>query len=62
MARSFSSMQSTSRALLPFAGPTMPARSNWSIMRPARLYPIENLRWISEVEPHCTRTGSLPCK
>ena len=29
--------QSTSRALLPLAGPTMPAFSNWSMMRPARL-------------------------
>ena len=29
--------QSTSRGLLPFAGPTMPAFSSWSISRPARL-------------------------
>ena len=40
-----------SRALLPCEGPTIPMRSNWSMIRPARLYPIENFRWMSEVEP-----------
>ena len=29
----------------------MPADSSWSMIRPARLYPMENFRWIREVEP-----------
>ena len=33
----YSSGMSTSRALLPSNGPTMPACCNWSIKRPARL-------------------------
>ena len=37
MSKSLSSMQSTSRALLPWVGPTTPAFSSWSIIRPARL-------------------------
>ena len=37
---------STSRGLLPSALPTTPAISSWSIIRPARLYPIEKRRWI----------------
>ena len=45
------SVMSTSRGFAPRVGPTIPARSNWSIRRPARLYPMENLRWMSDVEP-----------
>ena len=37
ISRSLSSMHKTSRALLPWVGPTIPAFSSWSIIRPARL-------------------------
>ena len=39
-----SSWMSTSRGLEPLEGPTMPAASSWSMMRPARLYPSWSLR------------------
>jgi len=41
---STSSYIKTSLGLLPSAGPTIPKDSNWSIIRPARLYPSFNLR------------------
>ena len=42
---------STCRALLPSNGPTIPAASNWSIKRPALLYPSFSLRCNKEADP-----------
>ena len=48
---SYSVGTSTCRGLEPLIGPTMPAASSWSTIRPARLNPISNLRCMVDAEP-----------
>ena len=60
--RRSSGRTSTSRALEPSLGPTMPRDSSRSMRRPALAKPTRSLRWSIEVEPNCVvTTSSVAC-